>query len=59
MEVADRAMCTLIGLMLSGDRVIERHSGILNSIQPNINSHTISIFNEQFVLVRILWKQWN
>ena len=26
MEVADRSMCTVIGLMLSGDMVIERHS---------------------------------
>lgn len=26
MEVSDRAMCTIIGLMLSGDNVVERHA---------------------------------
>lgn len=40
MEIADRSMCTLIGLMLSGDTIVERHavcaaSNLMESMELN------------------------
>ena len=44
MEVADRSTCTIIGLMLSGDRVVERHAvcGAANLMEmPELHSRLV------------------